>query len=137
MVEWEEPFPTSRKVLKNRWLDAFAQNAPEAELGRWVLAEGNFLWHLFSAKLVPCLEGEAAKKALAEVPDGNLYVFYYEYPPEGAPLSRPISKAEALALPEPENLYGADWYLVDKDFTWTYVHTHEGDLGPYFCQINK
>ena len=38
------------------------------------------------------------------------------------------------ALPEPEELYGADWYLVDKDFTWTYVHTHEADCGPYFCQ---
>ena len=136
MVEWEEPFPTSRKVLKNRWLDAFAEGAPEAELGRWVLAENNFLWHLFSAKLVPCLEGDAARKALAEVPDETVYFFYYEYPPEGVPLSRPLSKAEALALPEPEGLNGADWYLVDKDFTWTYVHTHEKDFGPYFCRVD-
>jgi hypothetical protein len=27
-----------------------------------------------------------------------------------------------------------DWYLVDKHFTWTYVHTHEADCGPYFCK---
>ncbi|MDE6456785.1 MAG: DUF4275 family protein, partial [Dysosmobacter sp.] len=50
------------------------------------------------------------------------------------PLSRPLSKAEALALPEADTLNGADWYLVDKDFTWTYVHTHEGGCGPYFCR---
>ena len=30
-----------------------------------------------------------------------------------------------------------DWYLVDKDFTWTYVHTHEEDCGPYFCRAPK
>ena len=30
-----------------------------------------------------------------------------------------------------------DWYLVDKDFTWTYVHTHEADCGPYFCEVAK
>ena len=91
---------------------------------------------MFSAKLVPCLEGDAARKALAEVPDETVYFFYYEYPPEGVPLSRPLSKAEALALPEPEGLNGADWYLVDKDFTWTYVHTHEKDFGPYFCRVD-
>ncbi len=134
MIPWEEPFPASRKVLKNRWLDAFAGGADEVELGRWVLAEGNFLWHLFSAKLVPCLEGEAAKNALAELPDENMYFFYYEYPPEGVPLSRPVSKAEALALLASEELEGVDCYLADKDFTWTYVHTHEPDFGPYFCK---
>ena len=41
-----------------------------------------------------------------------------------------------MALPEPEGLNGADWYLVDKDFTWTYVHTHEKDFGPYFCRVD-
>ena len=137
MTEWEEPFPSSRKVLKNRWLDAFAEGAPEAELGRWVLAEGNFLWHLFSAKLVPCLEGEAARNALAEVSEETVYRFYYEYPPEGIPLTQSLSKEEALSLPEPEALFGADWYLVDKDFTWTYVHTHEADCGPYFCRAER
>lgn len=137
MEDWEEPFPASRKVLKNRWLDAFAAGADEVELGRWVLAENNFLWHLFSAKLVPCLEGYAARQALAEIPDETVYFFYYEYPPEGAPLARPLSKAEALALPGREELSGIDWYLADKDFTWTYVQTHEPGFGPYFCRAKK
>lgn len=132
MAEWEEPFPAERKALKNRWLDAFAEDADEAELGRRVLADGNYLWHIFSWELVPCLKGDAARQALKEIPEEDFYLFYYEYPPEGVPLSRPISKAEALALPEPEKMFGADWYLVDKDFTWTYVHTHEADCGPYF-----
>lgn len=30
-----------------------------------------------------------------------------------------------------------DIYVVAKDFSWTYVHTHEPDLGPYFCVLGK
>jgi hypothetical protein len=28
-----------------------------------------------------------------------------------------------------------DVYLVDKHFTWTFVHTHEAECGPYFRKI--
>ncbi|MDO4155235.1 MAG: DUF4275 family protein [Oscillospiraceae bacterium] len=27
-----------------------------------------------------------------------------------------------------------DIYIVATDFSWTYVHTHEPEFGPYFCQ---
>ena len=32
---------------------------------------------------------------------------------------------------------GTDWYVVDRNFTWTYVQTHEEDCGPYFCEAPK
>lgn len=53
MVPWEEPFPTDLKTVKNRWLDVFASDVSEKDLGERVLSEGNFLWHLFSWKLGP------------------------------------------------------------------------------------
>ena len=132
MVPWVEPFPTEIKTVKNRWLDTFAAGVPEKDLGERVLAEGNFLWHLFSWELVPHLTGDAAQKALAEHAGEELYLFYYEYPPEGAPLVRRVSGPADLP-PEQDSLIGADWYVVDKDFTWTYAHTHEDSCGPYFC----
>lgn len=135
MVPWTEVFPTDIRRVRERWLDVFTEGAAEADLGKHVLAEGNYLWHAFSWKLVPCLEGEAARKALAEVPEERFYLFYNEYPPQGASRVRPISKAEALEMKAPETFAGSDWYLVDKDFTWTYVHTHEEMCGPYFCRI--
>jgi hypothetical protein len=106
-------------------------------LGQRVLESGNYLWHLFS--LVPCLEGDDARAALKAIPDETVYRFYYENPPAGASRVKPISKAEALALAdrskeEYQSVHGADWYLVDKDFTWTYVHTHEETYGPYFAR---
>ena len=121
MVPWTEDFPTAGGVS-------------EADLGKHVLADGNFLWHLFSWKLVPCLAGDAARQTLAEVPEEEFYLFYNEYPPQGASRVRPISKEEALSMHSPGPLAGADWYLVDRDFTWTYAHTHEAECGPYFCR---
>ena len=78
---------------------------------------------------MPCLEGNDARKALAELPDTECYRFYKEYPPQDQPRIKAISMAEVPSLPD-----DLDWYLVDKDFTWTYVHTHEEDCGPYFTK---
>ena len=30
-----------------------------------------------------------------------------------------------------------DIYVVDKEFTWTYVNTHERSCGPYFSKIKN
>ena len=129
-------------MVADRWLDAFAAGVSEANLGKYVLADGNYLWHIFSWKLVPCLEGDAARNALAELPDETFYLFYKEYPPADTPLVRAVSKEDAIALAgrsdvESPLFDGSDCYLVDKDFTWTYVHTHEEACGPYFCKMES
>ena len=131
MIPWEEPFPATIKDLRERWLDTFAADVSEEDLGKHVLAGGGYLWHIFSHKLVPCLEGEDARKALAELPDTECYRFYKEYPPQNQPRIKAISMAEISSLPD-----DLDWYLVNKDFTWTYVHTHEEDCGPYFLKVS-
>ena len=95
MVPWEEPFPTDIRRVKNRWLDVFADGVSDAELGRHVLSDGNYLWHLFSWNLVPCLSGDAARQALSEA-SGEKYLFYYEEPPEGEPLVRPVTAEELM-----------------------------------------
>ena len=134
MVPWEEPFPTDIRRVKNRWLDVFADGVSDAELGRHVLSDGNYLWHLFSWNLVTCLSGDAARQALSEA-SGEKYLFYYEEPPEGEPLVRPVTAEELVTLPaDARAIPGADWYVVDKDFTWTFAQPHEADRGPYFCR---
>ena len=129
MEPWEELFPTLPRKIRERWLDAFAPDVPEAVMGKHVLAEGNYLWHIFTFGEVPCLEGQAAKDALANTDLSNCYQFYYEYAPADKPRVRAITRSDVAALPAEQ-----DWYLTDKDFTWTYVHTHESDCGPYFCR---
>ena len=136
MADWTEPFPDKIKAVRNRWLDVFADGVPEEELGKWVLSdlgEGNYLWHLFG--LVPCLQGDAARTALAEHLDDEIYLFYNEHPPADVPQVQRVTKEDIAALPRGQGaIDGADWYLVDRDFTWTYAQTHEDDRGPYFYQ---
>lgn len=46
-----------------------------------------------------------------------------------------LSKCKHLTtadLSENTNMYLEDLYVVDKDFTWTYVIIHESSCGPYF-----
>ena len=58
-----------------------------------------------------------------------MYLFY-----EGLWNDLPYVKPVELPLPEDFFADKHDVYLVDKDFTWTYVHTHEEACGPYFCK---
>lgn len=128
MEPWVETFPSSRKVIRERWLDAFAEGVSDADLGQHLLAKGSYLWHLFSFDLVPHLAGDAATAA---VPEGECWLFYMEYPPMSQAHVRTVTRDEIPSLPE-----SLDWYLVDKDFTWTYAHSHEAGCGPYFCRSN-
>ena len=103
-----------------------------------MLSKGNHLWHLFSRQLVPCLKGEAARRALAERAGEELYLFYNEEPPKDIPPVRQVTWEDLAALPAGEGAAdGADWYVVDRHFTWTYAQTHEAVYGPYFCAAAK
>ena len=42
-----------------------------------------------------------------------------------------VTAAEAAELARSK---AGDWYLVDKEFSWTFAHTHEEQCGPYFCK---
>jgi len=128
MVPWEPPFPATVHQLKIRWTEAFAPLVDQTELGLRVLSQNNYLWHLFSWQLREHLSGEAARAAL---PAEDCWLFYCEYPPEDEPIARPVTAEEAARLADTKS---GDWYLTDRDFTWTYAHTHEADLGPYFCR---
>ena len=135
-ADWEEPFPDEIREVRRRWLEAFAADVSREDLEARALSDGDFLWHLFSWGLVPCLEGDAARRALSEKED--CYLFYHEYPPAGVPRIRHIGRPDPASLPPDDGrLDGADWYLVDQAFTWTYVHTHEegAGLGPYFRAV--
>ena len=136
---WEELFPEEIREVRDRWLAAFGPHVSEGDLGKHVLSGGNYLWHLFSWELAPHVSGDAAIAALESADFETAYLFYYEHPPVSERRILPVSRDEALALArrnweEYSAMEGADWYLTDKDFTWTYAQTHEAACGPYFAR---
>ncbi|MGZ0051393.1 DUF4275 family protein [Brevibacillus gelatini] len=75
-----------------------------------------------------CLQGEEADQAFRQVAKEAYYVLYQ--------LSNKVWIMENPSRLSVEDLAKEeDVYVVDKQFTWTYVRTHEtGWFGPYFCR---
>ena len=116
--------------LRKRWDEEFAAHLSHQEKESIFLYDENglcgYLWHLFSYERKECLESDIAERAFDREPKKFCYLFYQHY--DDALLIENASALKAADLIDEE-----DVYIVDKDFTWTYVETHEkGWYGPYF-----
>lgn len=116
--------------LKRLWDDLFASEIPEA--GKNAVHYEEFRWHLFSYEKLPALIGPDAAKAFEACKKGSVFVFFQHtdkaFRIENAGLILPDDFD--VDVPSP----WTDVYLFDPENRWTYIHTHEGDCGPYFLQ---
>ena len=72
-----------------------------------------------------CLEGAEARRVFDAQEYARAIVFK-----EGFDCAGKTCKVTAAELDQEDG----DLYVVDENFRWTYVHTHEdGWCGPYFC----
>ncbi|MPN50720.1 hypothetical protein SDC9_198353 [bioreactor metagenome] len=72
------------------------------------------------------MQGEEANKAFNSMPKNSCYVFY-----QGT--NEALILDGAFSFSVGDLLEETDIYIVDKEFTWTYIKTHEtGYIGPYF-----
>lgn len=118
--------------LRKRWDEEFAAHLSHREKESIFLYDEDglcgFLWHIFSYEKKEYLEKEQAERAFEMEPKGFCYLFYQHFD-------------HALLIENASALYGVDLvdeedvYIVDKEFTWTFVITHEkGWYGPYFAR---
>ena len=121
----------SNDELMKKWLSIFGKNVDKGLIEEHVTSYGNLLWHLFTWGEVPCLKGEDAKKAFDELQYEEAIRFYDGYASHIEKVST-IGKISAKAVEKDRE---SDVYIVAKDFSWTYVRTHETGLGPYLCRI--
>ncbi|MFT8320268.1 MAG: DUF4275 family protein [Bacillus sp. (in: firmicutes)] len=117
--------------LRKQWEDHFFDHLSENEKKAIYLHnEGGFLWHVFSYEKKLCLKERQADIAFNREPKKSCFVFYQR----GADAII-IENAEALTADDFIN--EKDIYIVDKEFKWTYVRTHESLCGPYFSRRNN
>ncbi|MBQ9947181.1 MAG: DUF4275 family protein [Oscillospiraceae bacterium] len=119
--------------IGQRWLEAFTEGVSEELLNKYVIEYGNYLWHIFSWELVPCVSGDAARSAFDLLEYDRAIRF------EGGGRSGKrllmltnISETGKLSALDLESVN--DVYITAEDFSWTYVHTHESCCGPYFLK---
>lgn len=124
--------PKGGASLRKQWEDNFANHMSVQEKKDIHLYDENgvcgYLWHLFSYGRRDSIKDEAAEQAFHAEQKNTCYVFYQHK--EDALLIE-----DATVLTTNDLLNESDIYVVDKDFKWTYVKTHEtGWCGPYFCR---
>lgn len=117
--------------FRKRWEDNFENHLSDEEKEDIFLYGDKYrcgyLWHIFSYEKKKCLEGKEAENTFHNEGKKECYIFYQHC--DDVLL---IKDASLLSM---DDMYKGDIYIVDKDFTWTFVKTHEHRwCGPYFAK---
>ena len=123
----------SKEKFINQWLRHFAKNISKDDLEKYV--KNQFIWHIFSFGLIDekaFLVGDAARLEYNSADKSNC-IFCDFYGSNGVT----DVLLEEYSLSEKIDSNVTELYVVSKDFSWTYIKTHENDLcGPYFMKIS-
>lgn len=129
----------TRQEFKEKFLETFAADVPAESKRKYnVDSKNGRLWNLFAAKLVPCLEGEKARKEFDKANKTNAQMMEYDscwmfcFPPYKNPCATPLLPEMFTAHGVDEHLY-PETYIFGENFSWCYVTTHTDSCGPYFC----
>ncbi|MER2000909.1 MAG: DUF4275 family protein [Lysinibacillus sp.] len=124
-------FPHYAPYFRKRWDDAFVNHLSANEKEKINLYSDRYfcgyLWHVFSNKRRPHVLQKEANKAFDSKKKTKCYVFQQH-------LSDILMIGDGAALKAEFFTQSEDLYIVDEHYTWTYVVTHEFDLGPYFSE---
>jgi len=120
--------------LRKQWENHFASHLDLNEKSAIHMYDSGwfcgYLWHLFSYKRKDCLEGEKAIEAFNQEFKKDCYLFY-----QHSDYALLVENADAMNFNHLVEEIGEDIYIVDKEFRWTFVMTHETDYcGPYFSR---
>ena len=121
---------TKQKFI-NQWLRHFAQGINKSQYEKYV--KDQYIWHVFSWELIKpdgLLIGDAARQAYNDAMKTEcIFCDIYNNGGVTDKLSPQYDTAEKID----ENM--TEFYVVAKDYSWTYIKTHECDLcGPYFLR---
>lgn len=124
--------PGWNSYLHAKWEETFAGHLSDTEKKKIYLKSDRFysgyLWHVFSYQTRDHLSGGEAIRAFHSLRKKRCFVFYQHS--NDAFLLEDASRIDVNILQNEEDIY-----VVDSDFTWTFVITHETEsCGPYFCR---
>lgn len=117
------------KDLKMGWLQTFAGNCTLNDLSH--CGAYSILWHVFTYGLVECLQGVEANHAFDSSEKKGCHIFFRD---DGVGVFH-IGDASKLNYSDIVKLFGIDSYVMCKDRKWSYIITHEHEIGPFFVQV--
>ncbi|MDE7438905.1 MAG: DUF4275 family protein [Clostridia bacterium] len=116
-----------------RWLKEFIPELTDAQYRRCI--RKRYIWHAFYYNIIPdgeYLEGDEARKAFDRADKEGALSLQFDFEDTPVALTEEFDTAEKV-----EDYF--EFYVVGKDFSWTYIVTHETDIGigPYFMENKK
>lgn len=126
-VNISEIYEEAQEII-DLWDRTFAQNIREEV--KESIYYSQFKWHIFSYEKQSSLKEDEARRAFDAEPKDELYVNY-----QNSPIVLLYSNANNVIAADFDSQQ--DIYIFDKNFNWTYVHTHESMCGPYFHKIKS
>ena len=123
------------KEFSDKWIRVFAPNITKSQYNKRI--RNQYIWHAFSWYMIPkdlYLEGDAARTAYNDVDKIGAIRYQLWFDESPVPLTENFDTASKIETPDGDY---AEFYVVGKDFAWTYIVTHETamGLGPYFMRL--
>ena len=124
-------FSMTKQKYINQWLRHFAPNLSKDQFEKYI--RDQYIWHVFSWELIEfdgLLVGNDARQAFDQaIKNDCICCDMFNGNGVTDSLSSNFNTAEKID----SNLN--EFYVVAKDYSWTYIKTHEGDsCGPYFLR---
>jgi len=121
----------SKQRFINQWLRHFAKDISEKDIAKYV--KNQYVWHIFSQNLLNTdtfLVGDAARSAYDSADKSNC-IFCDMFGQNGVT----DKNIEIYSSAKEIDSKITELYVVSKDYSWTYIKTHENNLcGPYFVK---
>lgn len=129
-IEYSEMSKSSLKKYTETWFVSIVPKMHQTEAREHCFSNRkvtNYLWHAFSYGDAPAFEGDRAKSEFDHNCGGEAVVILnYEK------IGFILKNCQGITAGELDEYN--DIIISDKNFDWTYVHTHEAYCGPYFFQ---
>lgn len=106
--------------IKNKYISVFFNNLTKKEKDEIHFEQ--YMWHAFSYNKVEAKKGAEAIEALRNHKENDVYVIFQK--------KEKILEAKDVTYEQIynnvlNNTWQTDCYIIDKDFKWTFVLTHE------------
>lgn len=124
-------FSMTKQKFINQWLRHFAPELSKDQFEKYI--KDQFIWHIFSWNLIAydsLLVGNDARQAFNQVLKNDCICCDMF---NGNGVTDKLSPQFDTAEKIDQEL--SEFYVVAKDYSWTYIKTHENDAcGPYFLK---
>lgn len=137
----------NKNEIKEKYINAFFPNLTDKDKKEIYFKD--YMWHAFSYNKVSHLEKKAAVKAFNKRRKNDVYIFFQR--DKKILEFKNLTYKKLLNKMKKEKLE-SDCYIVDKNFEWTFVFTHEAIqpthywwqfpkhffyIGPFFKSISN